>query len=244
MDNTLQIEPNKAKSTTQKSLETTFIWRIRVIKKPAAPCGAGGCRLFTLFQAYKPLSFRQLFEVEFPALLQQGGGIQAIGTLGPAFPAVEAGLGLTHLLPNLRRVPEYGGHTAHHRNDPGTEADLDARRTGHTVAAAAAELAHQLGPVLFDDRLELLRHGGRLFDAGEELIQLPLMLDAPDGHHAGLALHIGGSGEAVSDEAAGHPLHGDKAHPGFGAAIHQLLLLGAGEVVNTPPPVAHRDRSN
>ena len=56
------------------------------------------------------------------------------------------------------------------------------------------------------------------------------MLDPPDGHHDGLQGHKGGGGYAVPEQAPRHPFHCHKAHACPLAHLHQLLLLGAGEV--------------
>ena len=69
-----------------------------------------------------------------------------------------------------------------------------------------------------------------MLDTLQELVQLPVALYAPDGQHIGLSLHKGGGGIAVLNQAAGHALHGDKAHAGLAALFHQLHLLGTGQV--------------
>ena len=56
------------------------------------------------------------------------------------------------------------------------------------------------------------------------------MLDAPDGHHAGILPHEGVARLGVVQKAAGEALHGDIAHVGLGAVLHQPQLLLGGEV--------------
>ena len=56
------------------------------------------------------------------------------------------------------------------------------------------------------------------------------MLDAPDGHHVGVLPHKGVAGLGVVEESAGEALHGDVAHVGFAAVLHQPQLLLGGQV--------------
>ena len=143
---------------------------------------------------------------------------------------MEAVLDFAHLLLPLRGEPALRRSPAEHEGHAGAVVDLNARGAGHAVAAPPAEVPGELLPVPVDDRLALRRHLRGIFDAGQELIQLPVVLNAPDGDHGGLCLHEGGRRQPVPDEAAGQGLHGDEAHVRRPALVHQLQLLGTGEV--------------
>ena len=64
----------------------------------------------------------------------------------------------------------------------------------------------------------------------QPLVQLPLVLDAPDGHHVRVLLHEGIAGLGVVQQAAGQALHGDEAHVVLPAQLHQLQILLRGQV--------------
>ena len=112
----------------------------------------------------------------------------------------------------------------------GAVVDLDAHRAGHTVAAAPAEIAAQFGAVLLDDGPQFIVHPGRVVDVGEELVQLGLPLDAPDGQDAIVLGLEGIGGGTVGDEAAGQALHRDEAHLFLLAEFHKFQFLRAGDV--------------
>lgn len=123
-----------------------------------------------------------------------------------------------------------GRGPAHHQGHPGALVDLNALGAGHAVAAAPAEIAHQLLPVLGDHGFQRQGHGGRLVDKGEEFFQLPLPLNAPDGQHMVKLRHPSGSCCGIQDQPAGQRLHGDVAHICLPAALDQGQLLRPGEI--------------
>ena len=143
---------------------------------------------------------------------------------------METVLDLGHFLLVVRSEPRLGGGPAEHQRHPGAGVDLDPHGAGHTVAAATAEVAGELLAVLLNDGLELIGQNGDLPDARQELVQLPVVLHAPDGDHTGLEGQEGRCRGAAADQSAGHALHGDEAHTGLGAQVHQLLLLGSCQI--------------
>ena len=105
-------------------------------------------------------------------ILEQAGGIQAVGTLGSALIAVDAGVDLCHLLLPELAQPALGGGPADHEAHAGAVVDDDLLGTGHTVSAPPAEAPGQLPAVLLDLHLDGLRQSGRIILIGEELLQL------------------------------------------------------------------------
>ena len=161
---------------------------------------------------------------------QQSGRIQTVGTFCLALVAVQAALDLFHFGLTRRAQVLGRGRAPQQQAHAGTVVDLDARRAGHAVTAAPAELAAQLSAVMVDDRLDLSGHAGRVVDVGEELVQLLFPLHAPDGQHPVVLGLKGVGGGTVGDEPAGKALHGDKAHVGGLALVDQFQLLLTGNV--------------
>ena len=122
------------------------------------------------------------------------------------------------------------GRTTQQQAHAGAVVDLDACRAGHTIAAAAAELAAQLGTIPLNDGTDVVGHARRVVDIGEELVQFPFTLHAPDGQNS-IELRLKGIGcGAVGDQSTGQALHGDKAHICRLALVHQFQLLLTGDI--------------
>ena len=163
-------------------------------------------------------------------LLQQTGGVQAVGALGGALAALETIGDLVHLLLGGGGEPAGGGTTPQHQRHSGAVVDLDAHGAGHAVAAAPAEFAQKLPAVGFDDSGQLVGQGGGIFDVAQELVQLAFLLNAPDGQHPRKLSKKSVSGGGIGDQAAGEGLHGDEAHVLFPAQLHQLQIGLGGQV--------------
>ena len=97
-------------------------------------------------------------------LFQQIGGIQAVGAPGGALAAFQAVGDLVHLLLGGGGEPAGSGGAAEHQGHSRAVVDLDAHGTGHAVAAAPAEFAQKLLPVMFDQRGQLRRQRGGIVD--------------------------------------------------------------------------------
>ena len=161
---------------------------------------------------------------------QQGGGVQPVGALGSALTALEAILDLAHLLLPDGSEPGGGGSPAEHQRHPGAVVDLNTHGAGHTVATATAEIAGEHGPVLFDQGREFFVHGRGIGDVAEELIQLMLTLDAPQGQHAVILGQVCVGRPGIVDQTAGQGLHGKEAHACFPAQLHNLQIGFGGEI--------------
>ena len=162
--------------------------------------------------------------------LQQCGRIQSVGAAAFTGVAVDAVFNAVHLFIPLIRHVLLIRRAAEQRRHPGGLGDVNIGGTGQTVAAAAAEIARQLLPVPVDDGLQLWRQLGIPLRQLQPLVQLPLVLDSPDGHHVIVLLHKGVAGLGVVQHTAGEALHGDKAHVCPLTVLHQGIVRLRGEI--------------
>ena len=158
-------------------------------------------------------------------IFHEGGGVEAVGAAGGALAAFDAGLDALHLCRPFRGIILLPGAAAKEHIHSGAVADLDACRTGHTIAAASAEGTHQRLPVCLHHRLQFLRQSWVFLCQIEPLPQFFQGLDAPDGHHIVILLHEGMAGRGILQKAAGQTLHGDEAHVRFLAFACQRDVL-------------------
>ena len=100
----------------------------------------------------------------------------------------------------------------------------------HAIATAAAEAARQLVALAVNKRLDLGSHRWLFVEECQELLELVLALDAPNGQHRGMGGHERHRRLGVRDEPARHRLHADEAYVALGAQLHELLFTLAGKV--------------
>ena len=154
-------------------------------------------------------------------LPEQPGDLQRIGTVRGTAAAAGAVPDLLHFSLPLGRQVRLVGRAGHQQRDAGGVGDLDALGTGHTVAAAAAEIPAERSLFLGGQPLHLLIPAGRVFLQRQPLPQLRHPLDAVDRHHLRVLPQKGEGDRRVADQTAGHRLHGDKADIQLGRALHQ-----------------------
>ena len=106
---------------------------------------------------------------------------------------------------------------------------LDTHGARLAVTAAAAEVAAELAAVfLYLGAHGVVEHRWVVL-IREPLVQLALLLDAPDRRH--LVLRQPGVGRVgVGDEAAGESFHADEAHVGLEGATHDVEVGVGGQI--------------
>ena len=158
------------------------------------------------------------------------GTFEAVGAAGFAQPAVEAGLHFGQFRsPILVHVLLPRG-AAQQLRKPADGVQLNPLGAGHAVAAAAAEVAGQLLPVLGDDRLQLRGEGDFPLGAVQELGQFLFFLHPPDGDRVVKLLEEGICRLRRGEQPAGEGLHGDEAQVQLFAQGDEVDVLLGGDV--------------
>ena len=78
---------------------------------------------------------------------------------------------------------------------------------------------------MLDHRRDLLRHDRRMFDVGNELIQFPLSLHAPDRQHILVLCLKRVRRSRIVDQSSRERFHCDKSHSRLLALLHQFDVL-------------------
>ena len=200
---------------------------------PAKPKTAAGSRrpLFHLcLELYPRFSGQDVFIIR-QVLFQQSRRIQLIGAPALALAAFQAVFNIQHHLLGIRSQPVGGGAAADELAHSGALGDVDPSRAGQAVAAGPAEIPDELRAVFLNGRLHVrVLHSGGILCVREELVQLLLPLDAPDGQGV-LKLGLPGVGcGGVGDEPAGKAFHGDEAHVVLSAQVHQVDVPLGGQI--------------
>ena len=150
-----------------------------------------------------------------------------IGAAAFAGTAIKAVFDFRHVLLPLGRSEALPGSTAKKQGHAGGIVDGDARRTGQTIAAAAAEVTGEFLSQLIDSSLNFFGQGGGIGFKAEDILQLPLMLDAPQGEDVLEPIQPGKGQCGIGDKTAGQSLHGQKPQTQlFAGLLHGHVAFG------------------
>ena len=167
--------------------------------------------------------------------LEEVGGVEVVGAFVAALSAAEALLDLLHLFVEFVGEIDAVGGAAEEEVHAVAALDFDAGGAGLAVAAATAEVAAELLTVFLDAGTHVVGEDRGIALEGDELVELALALDAPDGLDMGKLRQVGVGSGGMVDEAAGEALHGDEAHVVVFAQVDEVQLfvgcqVGEGEL--------------
>ena len=143
---------------------------------------------------------------------------------------MEALLYFAHLRLHLLCKLQVGWGATYHKGHSGAVVYLYSYRARHTVAAATAELACQVGTVFLYYLLQLWSKLRLAPEEGYELVQLALPLDAPNWQKVAELQRVGIGRSGIVDKPSGKGFHCYKAHIALFAALYKRKFLLSGEV--------------